>query len=635
MSQEHVDQDLRKYDPEQQTRLLSGIQYKLFFVLAISLSLYHLYTAHFGMPPWHIHRTVHLCLGLSILFLLFPFSKKSINDKVPFYDLILSMIPLAFGAYFIYNIDDIMRTMGRYDTFDVILNAVMILLVLEGARRAVGWPIVVLGFGALLLTMTVGGLDYSLIIPRHVYTDTIILGTPIAVSAQFIFLFLFFGVLLRYTGTGKFFNDLAFALAGRYTGGPGKAAVIASAFQGTITGSSIANTVGSGSFTIPLMKKLGFRPRFAGAVEASASTGGQILPPVMGAAAFIMIEFTGMTYIEIAMAAAIPAVLYFVGVFMSVHFEAKREGLSGMSVKNLPHFWPLLLKKGYMLLPLVVIVITLGNNMSPMKAAWYGIFAAFVLSFLSRETRLSIKQMIEVLVEATRVAIPVIAAVAAAGMVAGNINAAGFGLQIASTILDLSGGYVIPTLILSMLACIVLGMGLPTTANYVVTATLIAPAILQLEGVPVLAAHLFVFYFGIMADITPPVGLAAYAGAGVAGASPIRTGVSATRIAFAAFLIPYIFVLNPMLVLQGDVEPLQLGFAIASAVIGMVMISSAFAGHLISKMNVWERIPFFIAGIFMVNPGYLSDIVGIAVLITVGLIQYFNKRKDTPASEVS
>ncbi|MFS8631408.1 MAG: TRAP transporter fused permease subunit, partial [Bacillales bacterium] len=345
-----------------------------------------------------------------------------------------------------------------------------------------------------------------------------IFSTPIQVSSTFIFLFLLLGVVINRTGVGKFFNDLAFALTGRYTGGQAKAAVVASAMEGMVSGSSVANTVGSGAFTIPMMKKAGYKPEFAAAVEASASTGGQIMPPIMGAAAFIMASYTNTPYSQIMLAAIIPALLYFLGVFLAIHFESKKMGIIGLPKERLPRIKKIILERGYLLLPLIIIFYTLLTGRTPMRAALAAIVTAFLVSLIRKETRLKLKDMIEVLEEGARTALPVIAACASAGIIVGVVVQTGLGGRIANGIIVLGGGILLLTLFFTMIACLILGMGLPTTANYIVTASLAAPALILGFDVPVLAAHMFVFYFGIVADITPPVALAAYAGAGLARA---------------------------------------------------------------------------------------------------------------------
>jgi TRAP transporter 4TM/12TM fusion protein len=394
------------------------------------------------------------------------------------------------------------------------------------------------------------GYSIERIVSHMYFTTEGILGIPLGVSATFVFLFVLFGAFLEKTGIGKLFIDIADAIAGWASGGPAKVAVITSALEGTISGSSVANTVGSGSFTIPMMKKLGYRPEFAGAVEAAASTGGQIMPPVMGAAAFLMAEFIGIPYIDIAKAAAIPACLYFAGIFIEVHFEAKRCGLKGKAWDQIPRTWTVLKERGHLFVPLIAIIYILTEGFTPSRAALVGLVLSVVAGALKKATRMSVPEIFNALETGARGALGVAIACATAGIIVGVVTLTGLGLKMANGLIDLSGGYMLPTLFFTMITSLILGMGVPTTANYVITATMCAPAVVML-GVPKLAAHLFVFYFGIIADITPPVALAAYAGAGIARANPFKTGVTASKLAIAAFIIPYIFVLNPAMVLIG------------------------------------------------------------------------------------
>ncbi|MCF6094137.1 TRAP transporter permease [Microaerobacter geothermalis] len=672
---------LEKYDKEHAFRKKIGKWAFIVSFLAISLTAFQLYTAIFGTLPSQQQRGFHLGLGLGLIFLLYPSHKGDAHRKLPWFSILLSIgyilisfyfyiseqinlptlfavlvfvtlflisriasgkskwgIPwydglLAFmgvgvGFYQVIFYKEVIFRTGAYISQDYIVAALGVLLVLEAARRAVGLPIVVVASLALLYAylgpympgfLAHRGFSIERIITHSYLSTEGILGIPIAISATFIYLFLFFGVVLRKTGIGQFFNDLAFALTGKSVGGPAKAAVVASAMQGTVTGSSVANTVGSGSFTIPLMKKAGYRPEFAAAVEASASTGGQLMPPIMGAAAFLMIEFTNMPYSQIALAAAIPAVLYFTGIFISVHLESKRMGILGLPKEQLPDLKDLIIKKGYLFLPLIAIIAILVSGQSPMKAAYMGILTAFIVSLFRKETRMNFRDILHTFEEGAKSALSVIAAVASAGIIVGVVTLTGLGLKVAGGIIDLAGGILLLTLFFTMIASIVLGMGLPTTANYVITATMAAPALLEL-GVPVIAAHLFVFYFGIVADITPPVALAAYAGSGIARSNPFDTGVTAVKIAIAAFLIPYMFTLSPQLVLVGA-TPLKVIFSLITAMLGMIGVSSAMMGYLRRSCNWLERLILLVAGLTLINPGLWTDMIGIGALVIVYLLQ--------------
>lgn len=629
-----TDEILEKYDRESTFRRNLGNWKWVVTVLAISLTLFHLFTGFRGAFEARIQGPIHLGTALALIFLLYPY-KKGLQRKqktVPWYDVILAITSLCVGYYNVIFYDVLVseRIVFGYELPDFIVATLGVLLVLEAARRCVGLPIVIVAGTAILYAL------YGNLIPTKLFahrgfswgdlstslylTTKGIYSTPIQVSSTFIFLFLFFGVMLIKTGVGQFFNDLAFALTGRYTGGQAKAAVVASSLQGMVSGSSVANTVGSGSFTIPMMKKAGYKPEFAAATEASASTGGQIMPPIMGAAAFIMATYTETPYSKIMMAALIPALLYFLGVFLGVHFESKKLGIIGVSKEALPNLKKLMIERGYLILPLVVIFYTLLSGRTPMRAALFAIAVSYLVSLIRKETRMGIKSLLSAFEEGARTALPVIAACAAAGIIVGVVVQTGLGGRIADGIIALGSGKLILTLFFTMIACLILGMGLPTTANYVVTATMAAPALVLGLDVPVLAAHMFVFYFGIVADITPPVCLAAYAGAGLARANPFMTGVTATKLAAAAYIIPYIFVMNPQLLLI-DVQPLTLTIGVITAITGMIGISSAMAGFFIRHSKVWERVALFIAGLSLVTPNQVFDVIGFVIIGIILLIQ--------------
>ncbi|GGK35831.1 C4-dicarboxylate ABC transporter [Caldalkalibacillus thermarum] len=625
---------LEKYDRESAYRKKLGKWAWVVSFLAISLTLFHLYTASFGILRSQMQGAIHLGTALGLIFLLYP-AKKGLQHKqkgVPWYDVILAFTALFVGYYFAFFLSELTVRIprGNATELDIIVATLGVVLVLEATRRCVGLPIVIIAtlfiiyalFGQQMPFFPHRGFTWENLATRLYFSTEAIFGTPIQVSSKFIFLFLFFGVLLIKTGIGQFFNDLAFALTGRFTGGTAKAAVAASALQGTVTGSSVANTVSSGSFTIPLMKKSGFKPEFAAAAEASASTGGQLMPPIMGAAAFLLAEYTRTPYSQVMLAALIPALLYFSGVFMGVHFESKKLGIKGLPKEKLPDIKEVVLRRGYMILPLVLIFSTLLMGFSPIRAALVGITTAFVLSFFRKETRFSFKDILETLEQGARVALPVIAACATAGIIAGIVVITGLGGKLAGGIINLSGGILLLTLVYTMLACILLGMGLPTTANYVVTASIAAPAIVTHPefAVPVLAAHMFVFYFGIVADITPPVCLAAYAGSGIARSNPFMTGVTAVKLAVAAYIIPYIFVFNPQLILI-DYTPLSLAIAVITALLGMVGISSSVMGFFIRHSRLWERIVLFTGGLLLISPNKLVDLAGLALLALIWFIQ--------------
>jgi TRAP transporter 4TM/12TM fusion protein len=452
-----------------------------------------------------------------------------------------------------------------------------------------------------------------------------VFGIPLAVSATFVFMFILFGSFLEQTGMGKFIIDLSMALAGHSTGGPAKVAVLSSGFMGSISGSSVANVCTTGMFTIPLMKSVGYKPYFSGAVEAVASTGGQIMPPVMGAAAFIMAEFLGVPYLKVALAAIVPAFLYYFAVMVQVHLEASRLGLEGLPREQLPKLGALLKKKGHLLLPLAGIVYFLLAGYTPLKAAFNGILITVAVSYLNRETMLTPLKLREALESGAKSALGVACACGTVGIIVGTATLTGLGLRIASAIVAISGGLLLPSLLLTMVACILLGAGLPTTANFIVTSTMCAPALFKLD-VPPMAAYMFVLYFGIAADLSPPVALAAYAGAGIAGADPMKTGATAVKLALAGFLVPYIYVYNPMLVLVGF-KPVPFTIAIVTAVLGVFLLGMGSIGYYKIKMQSWQRVLAFAGALTLLIPGIQTDIIGLAILVSMHLLQSSKKKK--------
>ncbi|KZE39933.1 C4-dicarboxylate ABC transporter [Bhargavaea cecembensis] len=633
---------LEKYDRESHMRTNLGRWAWIVTFLGVGLTVFHLYTAYFGMLPSQKQGAVHLGTALGIIFLLFPAKAglQKTQSSVPWYDVILAFTAMYVTYHKIIFFDSILQSrISGYSTPDVIISVAGILLVLEATRRTVGLPIVIVAsvmiayavFGNYIPTQILShaGFSFERTTTNLWYRESGVFGTPIQISAKFIFLFLFFGVMLVHTKIGQFFNDVAYSVTGRFTGGTAKAAVTASALQGMISGSSVGNTVASGSFTIPMMKKSGFKPEFAAATEASASTGGQIMPPLMGAAAFIMMEYLGVPYTDIMAAAVIPAILYFAGIFIGTHYEAKRLGISGMPKEQLPIFKQLLMKNGYMLIPLVVIIGTILVGFTPQRAALYGILSAFLVSLVRKDTRMSLRGTIRVLEEGARVALPVIAAVATAGIIAGVVSMTGLGSKFAAGIIALANGYLLLALIFTMIACIVLGMGLPTTANYVVTATIAAPALINDFGVVPIAAHMFVFYFGIVADITPPVCLAAYAGAGIARANPFKTGVTAVKLAIAAFIIPYIFIYNPILV-GVDITVMGITIAILTALIGMAGVSSGLIGYFVSPSSWWERLLLIVGGLCLIDPAMVTNLIGITMIAGIWAIQRKRESENRP-----
>ena len=623
----NIDELLARYDRESDYRRFGGYGKWVVALIAISFSLFQLYTAAFGVLDAHLQRAVHLAFAMALVFLLYPSRKSWSREHLHWIDAVLAVVATAMPLYIVVFYKELVYRAGMTTTTDMIIGALGILLVLEAARRVVGWPLVtvalifvVYAFAGPYIPGTFGhrGVQLELLVDHLFFTTEGILGIPLGVSSTFIFLFILFGAYLDKTGLGKFFIDLANAIAGWASGGPAKVAVISSGLMGTVSGSSVANVVGTGSFTIPMMKKLGYRPEFAGAVEAAASTGGQLMPPIMGAAAFLMADFVGIPYIQIVKAAIIPALLYFTGVMIGVHLEAKKNGLRGMSRDELPNVLRLLMDRGHLALPLIAIVYLLVAGYTPMRAALWAIGLSIVCAMLRKSTRISWRDIIKGLEDGARSALGVIIACATAGIIIGVVTKTGLGLKLASSLVDLAHGYLLPTLFFTMITSILLGMGVPTTANYVITSTIAAPAIIQL-GVPILAAHMFVFYFGIIADITPPVALAAFAGSGIARSDPLKTGIQASKLAIAAFIVPYIFVLSPVM-LMVDVTLPKVLLIILTSTLGMLGLATAVAGYLLTHAHWLERIMFFVGGLLMIDPSVTTDVIGFVLLMVAFVI---------------
>lgn len=636
---ELAEEVLKKYDSDADTMQYTGLMAKFVSALAITFSIFQLYTATFGVLDAQLQRAVHLGFGLALVYLLYPSRKRWSRTKVHPLDVVLAILGAASPAYIVLEYQQLVLRSGTVTTSDLAVGLIGILLVVEATRRVVGIPMVmvVLCFIAYAFAgpympgvLAHRGLTLNQLVGHLYFTTEGIFGIPLGVSSTFIFLFILFGAYLESTGLGKFFIDLANSIAGWASGGPAKVAVLSSGLMGTVSGSSVANVVGTGSLTIPMMKKLGYHKDFAGAVEAAASTGGQLMPPVMGAAAFLMAEFVGVPYIDIVKAAVVPALLYFTGVWLGVHFEAKRSNLKGLPREQLPKFGRLFIERGHLALPLVVIVYLLVSGYTPMRAALVAIVLSIVCSALRKSTRMKPIEIVRGLDKGARNVLSVLVACASAGIVIGVVTKTGVGLKLASGLLALSGGLLLPTLFFTMITAIVLGMGVPTTANYVITSTIAAPAIIQM-GVPVLAAHMFVFYFGIIADVTPPVALAAFAGAGIAGGNALKTGINASKLAIAAFIIPYMFVLSPV-ILMVDATVGNVLLATVTAIVGMVALSSALIGYLVDNCRAYERIILIAGGLMMIKPGMLTDIAGFVLFALVLVSQWQRKKAQRAAA---
>lgn len=662
----NLEELMRKYDTESRFRILSGWQGKLVALIAVAMSCFHFYTSGFGLLLAQKQGAVHLAFTLALVFLLYPASsKQSKTSGIPFYDFILGAIGVASAMYLVVFFNELVTRAGLPTQTDLIMGFLLIATLLEATRRISNPVLPCLAIIALLYCyfgrsmpdmLAHRGFNVARIV-NHMYLGTEgIFGTPLEVSSTFVFMFILFGAVLEKTGLGKFIIDLSLALAGWSTGGPAKVAVVSSGLMGTVSGSSVANVCTTGMFTIPLMKSVGYEPYFAGAVEAVASTGGQIMPPVMGAAAFIMAQILGVPYIEVAIAAVVPALLYYFAVMVQVHFEACRLGLRGIPWKQLPPLGPLLKSKGFLLIPLVAIIYFLLAGYTPLKAAFNGILVSFVLSWLNKETRLTPAKLYDAFQSGARSAIGVACACATVGMVVGMGTLTGLALKIAGAIVAMAevspdgslaalgaslfslapGAEVtaetaalaltkIFTLFFTMIASLILGMGLPTTANFIVTSTMAAPALFLL-GVPPMAAYMFVFYFGIAADLTPPVALAAYAGAGIAGSDPMKTGVTSFKLALAGFLVPYIYVYNPMLLFI-DVEPFYMAQAICTALIGVFLLAMFTIGYFKAHLAWYMRVLAFVGAICLLIPGTMSDLFGLAVLGVIYVMQTAKAKK--------
>ncbi|WP_200410964.1 TRAP transporter permease [Virgibacillus salexigens] len=647
LSQQQQEELLQKYDTESNTRKLVGVAAAIVFIGLLAFSLFQLYTGAFGQKTAYIQRTVHLGFALSLIFLLFPARKKGNKKKIAWYDYILVLLSIIVCSYWPFFYDSLVQQIGSITQVQTITGGLAIVLVLEATRRAVGLPITIIAIVFLIYALfgpqmpgmfAHRGLSLQQLIETMFFTTEGILGTPLQVSSTYIFLFLLFGAFLVQTGVGNYFNDLAISLAGRRTGGPAKVAIFSSALNGTISGSSVANTVTTGSYTIPMMKKLGYRPNFAGAVEAASSTGGQIMPPIMGAAAFLMIEFAGVGYWEIAKAATIPAILFFSGIWIMTHLEAKRTGLHGLPKEQIPPKKEVF-KKVHLLLPIVAIVWLLFEGFSIERTALYGIGITILVSLFRKDTRITPARFVTALTSGARTALGVASATACAGIIVGVVTKTGLGLKLGNSLVSMAGSLassadmqLLLTLLFTMITSIILGMGSPTTANYIITSTIALPAILalndQLEvAIPVLAGHMFVFYFGIVADITPPVALAAFAATGISGGEPIRTGVNAAKLAIAAFIIPYMFVLQPQL-LMIDTNLLEISWILITAIAGMIAIGAGLIGFWYLKLNWVGRILSVAIGLLLIYPEGNSDLYGVGAFVVMIAVQLFINRSN-------
>ena len=635
---EDVEAIMKKYDRESNTRIWEGVPKKVVRYLLAAFALLMVYMNLFANWDERVRRSLFVGIVIILSFLVYPAKKGSTKkNHIPIYDIVLMVLGAGAYFYFVINFKTIIGHATRISQLEVIVGIIGILVLAETCRRVVGIPIL------CVATVFIGYAFYSglgagrafpqvlkSIVYNLFYTTSGVIGTPIGVCSTYIALFILFGAFLEATGISEFFIQLANSLAGASSGGPAKVAVISSALCGMVSGSSVGNTVTTGSVTIPLMKKTGYKGEFAGAVEAAASTGGQIMPPIMGAAAFLMAEMVGVQYSEIAMRAIFPALLYFTGIFITVHLEAKRLGLKGIAKEDLPKFVPLFIRQGYLLIPLVTLVamVMMGYTMS--RSAVIATLLAILVSIPNKSTRMNPTRFVNALETGGKNTLSVAVACGIAGIIAGVVTMTGLGQILISAIVSVAGDRVIIALFLTMLTCIVLGMGVPTTANYIIMATTCAPILVNGMGINKIAANMFVFYFGIVADITPPVALAAYAGSAIAKSNPMKTALNASRLAIAAFIVPYIFAFNPaMLFIDADV--VQVVIIIVTSLVGLTGVAGGLEGYMVTNMNPIQRILAVVGGLCLIIPGTITDLAGIAIVGASVVWQLADKKKRAAA----
>ena len=681
-----ADELMAEFDRESNVRQFTGKANIVVKALFLAFAVFVFATRFFTLPE-QVRMSAFLGIIMFLGFLIYPSYKKQTQKRnfIPWYDFLFAVAGAVPYFYYALNFKEITNRAVAINTVDKVMALIGIVFLFELCRRAVGLPILFVAGGFIVYAFYYGK-SLSSILYNLFYTTNGIPGTPLNVCSTFIVFFIILGAFLEKTGIGSFFVDLANSIAGYASGGPAKVAVISSALEGMYSGSSVANTVGSGSVTIPVMKSIGYKSEFAAAVEAAASTGGQIMPPIMGAAAFLMSEITGIPYAQIAVAAILPAVLYFTGIFVMIHFEAKKLGLKGLPKESIPNFFKLLLRKGYLFLPIIVLVELMSIGKTPAQSATMAILttmaimlitdvvkmvkkllkkqdlrsdiidtlllvipiAAFpigmfalgykmenaaiiagliyiIVSFLGKQTRESGKVSLDAIETGIRNTMGVSLACGLAGIVAGIVTLTSLGSTLINIIVPLAQDNLFIALFLTMLTCIVLGMGVPTTANYLIMATITAPILTEM-GLPVLAAHMFVFYFGIVADITPPVALAAYAGSAIAHSNPFKTGVIATKLAIAAFIIPYIFAFNPkMLFIEATV--LEVVVIIITSFVGIFALSSGLEGFMLKRLRIYERLPLILGGLLMIYPGHITDLVGFIIVAGILVSQIILRKK--------
>ena len=657
-----------QFDPEIRFRPLAASATWIVSILLVSLSIFHYYTAGFGLLRESTHRGVHLAFVLSLIFLVFGFNKRSYKREpkstwlspggIPLFDWLIALALALTVLYIPYIFEELAFKVGNPDKIDVFMGTILLVGLLEGTRRAMGWPLPIIAIIFMIYAMfgqefpgllKHAGNSWPQIVNHLYLTSQGVYGVAIGVVATYVFHFVLFGVLATRIGLGQLFLDVASAIAGRYAGGPAKVSVFGSAMFGMLSGSSIANTVTVGSLTIPAMIRVGYPRHFAAGVEAASSTGGQITPPIMGAAAFLMIEFLNIPYRDIVLAATFPAFLYFFGMFMQVHFEAKRQNLRGLTEEEMPKLKESFRKRWPTLIPLVVLIGVLVSGRTPYLAAFAGITACIVVGLLNPIQRLRWRDLYDAFETGAKYALAVGAAAGTVGIVIGVVTLTGVGFKVSFIVIAASqaiagaAAAVLPDFLVNMqtltliaalvitgLVCILMGCGIPTTANYIIMVAVAAPTLVQL-GVQPLAAHMFVFYFGILADLTPPVALAAYAAAGMAGSDPFKTGNTAFMLGISKLLVPFVFIFSPslLLVLKGFTWE-EFFITLSGAMVGLVFLSAAFSGYFLTHMKAWERWIFALAALLFIAPGWQSGLAGLVLALPVVLSQFV--KRSAPAA---
>lgn len=610
------------------------IIFYLIIIFSVVLSLFHLFTSYKGVLEPLLQRPIHLALIMGLVFIYRPWKK---GGNVGWGGILLSLLGVVSVGYVAIFYEDIIQKSVTLTSTDMIFGIITILLLFEATRRTNGWPLIILASIFLVYaylgpympsSIMHAGYDMEEIVYYMFISTEGIFGLPLGVAATYIYLFILFGAILEKTGMGEFFNDLAMALLGKYAGGPAKVSVVGSAMMGTINGSAIANVVTTGAFTIPLMKKIGYRGSFAGAVESVASLGGYFLPPVMASTAFIMSEMLGRPYSEIVIAAIIPAILYFLAIILNVHLRAKKDNLKGLPKSELPRVGEVLKKRGFLMLPVLLLVAMLFFGFTPIFAAFVSIVSAIVVSSFSKATRMKPIDFIDASRMAGKNTVSVTIACAIVGMIMGVATLTGIGLRASSVLIEIGAGNLFLTLLLTMLASIILGMGLPSIPTYILTATMAAPALTELGVLPI-AAHFFVFYFGSLANVTPPVALAAFAAAGISGSNATKTGFVAMKLAAAGFIIPFVFVYSPILLLQ-DATAGGVVLVTVTSILGVIMLAIGLEGYGLVKINILERVLSLVASICLITTQWYTDVIGIVLILILLLAQYkrFKESKD-------